>query len=110
MKFIMCLIVFHAVMTVGADWAINYQQDLFRVVGVYVPGVLGSIGIIIYMNIKLRADEIKEYVQKSNKARIDYAMATKTLHNYGRWLVTFLVIVYILWVVQMIGINILGVV
>lgn len=110
MKFIMCLIAFHAVMTVGADWAINYQQDLFRILGVYVPGVLGSIGIIIYMNIKLRADEIKEYVQKSNKARIDYAMATKTLYNYGRWLVTFLIIVYILWVVQMIGINILGVV
>ena len=109
MKFIMCLIAFHAVMTVGADWAINYQQDLFRILGVYVPGVLGSIGIIIYMNIKLRADEIKEYVQKSNKARIDYSIIIKTLQSFGNFLMVFLLVVYILWFIQMIGVNILGV-
>lgn len=109
MNYIMTLIVFNAIMTVGADWAINYQQDIYRILFVYVPGVLGSIGIIIYMNIKLRAEEIQEYIQKSNKARIDYSIIIKTLQSYGKFLMVFLLAVYILWFIQMIGVNILGV-
>ena len=110
MKFIMALIVFNAIMTVGADWAINYQQDIYRILFVYIPGILGSIGLIIYMNIKLRADEIKEYVQRSNKARIDYSIIIRSLQSFGKGLMVFLLVIYILWFVQMIGINILGVV
>lgn len=110
MKFIMALIVFNAIMTVGADWAINYQQDIYRILFVYIPGTLGSIGLIIYMNIKLRSDEIKEYVQRSNKARIDYSIIIGTLQSFGKGLMVFLLVIYILWFIQMIGVNILGVV
>mgnify|MGYP000010227847 FL=1 len=110
MKLIMCLIAFHAIMTVGVDWAINYQQDLYRIILVYIPGILGSIGIILYMNIRLRLDEIADHIDKSKKARIDYAMVTKTCHNYGRKLMVFLVAIYILWVIEMIVVNIIGMV
>ena len=107
MKLIMCLIAFHAIMTVGADWAINYQRNLYRIILVYIPGILGSIGIILYMNIKLRLEEIAEHIETSKKARIDYAMVTRTCHNYGRRLMIFLVSIYILWVIEMIVVNII---